>query len=133
MTEIIRLCLTMLDFAKRLQRNRGCARISANWLLAMQPRTLQGRFMEAELTKSENPLTADKRPRGRRPVDPKLKKVQITFTLSPQLLEKINQQAREHGLSRTAFISMALENACRRGLNQLTQQELIQLLRELKE
>ncbi|MBU3827066.1 MAG: hypothetical protein IAA31_06205 [Candidatus Anaerobiospirillum merdipullorum] len=87
--------------------------------------------MEAERAPSEQTPQVEKPHRGRRPVDPALKKIQITITISPQLLEKVNKQAREHGLSRTSFISMALENACRHGLNQMSPAELITLLREL--
>lgn len=81
-----------------------------------------------EITEAE----ADtKRRRGRQPIDPAEKKVQITFTLTPALLEKVNEKAREHSMSRTAFINLALDNACRCGISPISKADLISFLKEI--
>lgn len=71
------------------------------------------------------------RRRGRQPVDPAEKKVQITFTLTPALLERVNAKALEHSMSRTAFINLALDNACRCGIAPLSRDDLIAFLKEI--
>ncbi len=72
-----------------------------------------------------------RRRRGRQPVDPADKKVQITFTLTPSLLARVNAKAQEHSMSRTAFINLALDNACRCGIAPLSKEDLIAFLKEI--
>ncbi|MBO8416224.1 MAG: hypothetical protein IAB19_07600 [Proteobacteria bacterium] len=82
----------------------------------------------SEITETE---AEPKRKRGRQPIDPADRKIQITFTLSPALLAKVNEKAREHSMSRTAFINLALDNACRCGIAPISKADLISFLKEI--
>lgn len=75
---------------------------------------------------------APKKKRGRQPLDPSQKRVQITFTLTPELLQRATASAKEHNMSRTTFINLALDNACKYGLNPMTKEDVINFLKEIK-
>ncbi len=87
-------------------------------------------LMPSDSSASEPEKTAARK-RGRQAIDPALKKVQISVTLTPDLLQRLTLKAREHGISRSAFICLALDNACKNGLSPLSKDDFIKALKEL--
>ena len=45
------------------------------------------------------------------------KKVQISLTISPELLKAVDERARKSGLSRAALINLAIHQAISSGVN----------------
>lgn len=68
----------------------------------------ESRKPEAAPEPARQPEQRKKKDRG--------KKEPITLTIAPQLLDKVNAAARESGMSRAAYIAMALSYAVNHGI-----------------
>ena len=54
---------------------------------------------------------------GSAPSEKNRKKVQISLTISPDLLKAVDEKARKSGLSRAALINLAIHQAISSGVN----------------